>query len=663
MTRPALPTGPRRPWSIPRRSLRTCLCWLAACALAWAQDPPRQDPEKQDPEKQPKPAAGTTQDPTRREEVDPAAAAAEALRRLLRGETTPPTTREELPPNVEVPAGPPPPPPPPVESGAERPAGAGEQDPDTGPEGAPGAAAGTATGAGAAQGADERTTPPQDPVRPPDEVDQARNALERLLPGAAPVNREPEQVRDDPGRAADPALDPARAADSEGAAQDPEAAAAALADRTSGSTEPLAEPAYPIDGFLTLDYRGRHAEDPGAGLDGTSGNTDQDFTAILGVDFGDSRRHDVTAHFLGRGRFDLDGIDTFNPLNGINETYDNGVELHLWDAWVDVHRTPGVELVRIGRQTILDTPRTLFLDGVRVDSQEFAEFRGSVGGFVGLPTRYHSGHDSGEFLSGIWGEARPWDGGRLRTEWVHVDDERDGQEFTDDMVGFSAWQSVGRSTLLHARHNLLDGRSLDVHARVQTDLEDLGLSLQVAYTELLNTQVRQTLEFDPFWNSLFDLNPYRQFSASLTQMLSSQVDLTGGFDVRRLTDTADEGQFNRDYERYYGTITWFDDPEDETVSVSASVDAYRASQGDDVLAIYGDVTWQVATDWETSLGTDYSLYRYDWQFQAERQDIYSAYLRVEHDLAEDWSARVQYRIEDAAGDLFHTFEARVTWTF
>ena len=82
-----------------------------------------------------------------------------------------------------------------------------------------------------------------------------------------------------------------------------------------------------------------------------------------------------------------------------------------------------------------------------------------------------------------------------------------------------------------------------------------------------------------------------------------------------------------------------------------------------MVAFYGDVRWRASEAWDLAFGTDYSLYQYDWQLQSEREDVYAGFARVDHDFSDSLAGRVEYRLEDAAGDLFHSFQARATWTF
>jgi hypothetical protein len=182
----------------------------------------------------------------------------------------------------------------------------------------------------------------------------------------------------------------------------------------------------------------------------------------------------------------------------------------------------------------------------------------------------------------------------------------------------------------------------------------------MAYRELLSTQVRRTIEFDPYWDSAFDLFPYRQLSATVSKDLLTDFTLGGGVDVRRLSESSDESQFNHDFERWSASVTWSHIGGEE-LTANVAVDSWRSD--DDVLALTGDVTAEICTAFTAMLGTDYSLYEYDSFLQRERDHVRSVFARFIYRIDDAVRLRIDYSYEDDETERYHVLEADIRWTF
>ncbi len=163
------------------------------------------------------------------------------------------------------------------------------------------------------------------------------------------------------------ALTPCAAASTVAAPQDPPPSPNGAGTAKRAIREPV--------GFIRGELRSRYY------LQWTSDDTDNDLVSTLSIDVGDSEKHDYTAHLMGRLAWDIDGRD--GTFSSINDSYGRPLDGLLYDAYVDLHRMDGFSTVRLGRQSIYETPETAYLDGVHVASEELGEVAFQTGGSVG----------------------------------------------------------------------------------------------------------------------------------------------------------------------------------------------------------------------------------------------------------------------------------------
>lgn len=612
--------GQRRRW--PARGATAALCCLLGAPVARAQDPPPPPQQQQPRPPQPKPP----DEPDR---------AADVLRRLLGLRKGPGGNTGTVPEQ-------PPTPPPVIPTPA--------QEPELPP-------------------AAVQPGPPLLP-QPLDPAEAAARALRRLLPGAerptvAPLPQvppllarpEPGSMPQDPSKPS-PADDTGRAA---GALErllptaTPPRDPPAMAQPTTGPQTPAPRrvPGVPVHGSLSLRYRGRTAA--------RERDRDQDLVGLLSLTVGDPQRHAVTGHFLGRGYADLDGRQRDNALNGLDQALHEPLNGRVYTAHLDFHRLPHLDLARAGRQILDETPATVEFDGLRVETGRFGPERLWFGAHGGVPVHHFEASRGGDAVFGLSAGAQPWDGGRLRADWLHLRDDFLGFGLRDDLLGLGWWQDLTPALQLRGRHTWLEGDPRDLLVRGRAEVEPWGLSLDFGYRELLTTQRLQVTELDPFYLIAFAEAPYRQVDATATLAISDHLDVTAGADLRRLRDAADEGPFNREFERLHlgpavhGLC-------DDRLSASLTAE-YWNSQGEDFRTIGGEVRWRFSPRTTGSFGTDYHLFRFDSLQDRERDHVRDWHLRLEHRADHGLRLDGGYHYERDSTDEYHLFRLGMTWTF
>ena len=133
-----------------------------------------------------------------------------------------------------------------------------------------------------------------------------------------------------------------------------------------------------------------------------------------------------------------------------------------------------------------------------------------MGAFGGVPVKLYASSTAGDSMFGTFAQARPWTGGRLRADWMHVEDEGSFGPRQDDLLGIGASQNFGSNLRIEAQHTRLESESRDLRLRASYAAKDSDLVLQASWYRLMQTQKDFTVPFDPFYSTLYDLFPYAQ---------------------------------------------------------------------------------------------------------------------------------------------------------
>jgi hypothetical protein len=296
----------------------------------------------------------------------------------------------------------------------------------------------------------------------------------------------------------------------------------------------------PIHGSFTTRYRGRASSD----------NGDHDLYEYATVDVGDERNA-ASAHVMALFALDVDGRDA-DEFTSLQDTHDSNLTSRVYHAYVDVHAVSALELLRLGRQQVVETPEVVTFDGVRAETKCAGEAEVQLGAYGGLPFYPFESSRSGTAVIGLYGSAYPWSGGSLRLDWMHLEDEALLGPHQDDLLSASLGQRLG-AWHVQGDYSRLEDEDRDVRVRVSAYAPQADLSADLTFYQLLTSQLDHTLPLDPYFNTLFALFPFWQGRFNLSKGCGDALDLSAGLDLRRVTDQDDVGSANRDFERYYVT--------------------------------------------------------------------------------------------------------------
>ena len=428
----------------------------------------------------------------------------------------------------------------------------------------------------------------------------------------------------------------------------PEPKWAQPADEEEESAEPGA---LAIDGSLTSRYIGRWS----------GGDHDNDIYSLLSATVGDPDKDPYSGYILGRLSKDLDGsAGEDSPYFSLEDTYDNSLNGRLYEAYVDFHDV-GLDLLRVGRQSLYDTPAYARFDGASLVTETGGGDRHQFGAYVGRTVHEYESSPAGDAVAGAYVSNSMWKGGKTRIDYMHLEDDQQLGDENDDLWAAQVQQLFGRELLLHGGYQLLENAPRQFDARATWTPTDSGWMVQGSYYELMQSEGSLAEELDPFFDTLQEYQPYSLSRLLVSKYFDSGYSLEGGADLRRVDDAEDEGDFNRDYDRYHLTGT-VEDFLLERLTLALTGD-YWASNGTDSNSMGFDLTREFSEIFRGSIGSYYQLYKNDFLLDEERDDVRTYYVALRYKPEKRLTWGFGFEHEDSDVGDFNTLTARSTWNF
>ncbi|MBF0197028.1 MAG: hypothetical protein HQL32_04930 [Planctomycetes bacterium] len=405
-----------------------------------------------------------------------------------------------------------------------------------------------------------------------------------------------------------------------------------------------------INGFLDSQYRFR----------ATSSDDDHDLYETLGLDVG----KELSFHFLGRAAVDLDGNQgksSYAAFDSLADTYSKSIDAKLFSAYLDYNKLEKVDQLRLGRQTLYQTPEIAFFDGLNVESSELGRLKGQVGVYGGVPVHLYESSSSNDYIIGLNGSISPWWGSNARLDWMRVKDAYKTNLHENDLFNLGLKQKINDKVRLSAAYSLLESESRDLSLKGYYQDAEHDLQLYVSYYKLLNSQEDHAMEFNPYQAILRDMKPYCQVHFLASKGLGENLFIEAGVDVRTLDESGDKGTYNREYTRYYLSPAWYDNPwPGFSVGITGEI---WDSEGRDI-ATYGlDLSHRCSEKLKVSLSSYFSLYKYDIYTDTERDDVQSYTLKCKYALRKNLKLRVSYDYEDDDYESYHIIKSGVQCHF
>ena len=393
---------------------------------------------------------------------------------------------------------------------------------------------------------------------------------------------------------------------------------------------------------------------------------DQDLGGLLALDFADSASSRVSGHVQARVDVDVDGEDDDGVFGSLDDTYDRSVVAKLYLAYADIavgdHPETSPGLLRVGRQSDPRLPEVLRIDGVSYVTRPMGKRDVELGAYGGVPVHLYESSSEGDRAFGTFAEGRPWSGGRARIDWMHIEDEDVLGAGEDDLFALALWQEIAERWHVEGEYTHLEGDPRDLRLRALYGDPETGAIVRVGYYELLEPQRALVTELDPFFEQLLDYEPFRQANLNMSHPVSEHTDVDVGVDVRRVSDSDDVGEFNRDWERYYATATFHDLAKQGGLALAVTADLWNDDDRD-ISSFGADLSYESEKRWRAAIGSYYSLYKYVFLELDEREDVRTYYVRTTYDLSKRSELEILYEFENDDFDTYHTLRLGARWRF
>jgi hypothetical protein len=393
-------------------------------------------------------------------------------------------------------------------------------------------------------------------------------------------------------------------------------------------------------GFLSSYYRNRQ----------TSDEADQDIYQYLDLKSEDNQKGRYSFYLFGRGAYDLDGEtddDRTYVFDSIEDSYHANPNGNLYYAYLDLHKIKNIDTIRIGRQSIYETPITVYFDGVRIDSREYADLgRLKAGFYAGVPVHLYEDNPGLDDVVGLYVQSRPWRGGRIKLDYIHIDDDNLYGVQSDDLVALRYWHALSRHLSTHFMFSHVGSVSRDLLLKTTYFNENQNFILEGSYYELLEEQRFFAIHFDPFFTITEKYYPYRQGSLMVYKGVGDNLGVSAGLDGRWLVDDNNESIFNHQFVRYYAGLSLYDLP---TAGFEADIfaEVWNSEDNDSEVNTYsGEIRYSHNEIFNLALGADYALYKYDFYLADELENVWTYFFRTKINISKRFEAEFKYSYED-----------------
>jgi hypothetical protein len=393
-------------------------------------------------------------------------------------------------------------------------------------------------------------------------------------------------------------------------------------------------------------------------------DSDVDLYELLSLDFGDETKDRWTGHATARLAWDVDGTSS-SSFFSLSDSRNGPVDFDLYDAYAEMHGSGTFERIRLGRQLVYDTPVALWFDGAWAQTKPRGKAQWSTGLYGGVPVHAYETSRDGDWLAGAFEEVRPTRALRLRGDYVHLQDETDFADHSNDLFALGAFHDEGGRLRWDAHYSSLDGRNRDAALGASWLDGPRDFSMQVNFYRLLEKQESLALEIDPFFDTLMTLFPYDETRVSATKGFGEHLRVLGGIDFRRVLDGNDVGVYNHDFDRYFATLTL-----DHALPGELTL-ALTAESWDDAESDYktwgADLSRRWGKTFDASIGSFYALFKFDPFNGSERDDVRTYYATVRWHASDSHTFQLRYEHEAEDGnsglDDFDSLRWGLLWNF
>ena len=393
-----------------------------------------------------------------------------------------------------------------------------------------------------------------------------------------------------------------------------------------------------LSGLLQLRYDGRYLSD--------GENDDHKLHQIADIYIKDAGWGHFKFTLSGDMIEDIDSEDDDDQTDrtrNVHDTWDSSSHGYLYVCQAELYELGYLSYARFGRQYVNHELSTTHIDGLNL-LLDFDLFGTQIKPFVyaGIPVRlYEDGDywDAEQFGGGAhihFGRAT-----KITLEHQVIEEE-------PDIVGTYRESGTNRyeQSAVALRRSffpkgygylslfLLDNRATHINTRFSLLVDRLDLDIDASYFYQFQ-EIDEAPISSPYYTGLIGtIKPYHNVALDIMKgVYKDRVWISGGTQWRLLDSGEEESEFNHSYNNQYLAVI-IDDLLMKDVQLSLQADFWQVMDSDnedEILSFGGEIAYEKPKTISVSLGSFYSLYRYDYFADTdEKTDVYTVYSDVRY---------------------------------
>ena len=385
---------------------------------------------------------------------------------------------------------------------------------------------------------------------------------------------------------------------------------------------------------------------------------DQDASGILSLLVSDrEKKPRFSLNLLANFNLDTDG----NPYKGsgpYRDAYysDSGnLTARLYSAYIESHQNNCKFFV--GRQAIY-RGESLDFDGLRAECRIGDNL--NVSAYGGIPSNFwESSHEGDHFAGGglEFGLSKVLS---LRGDYIHIRDKmtyESGEPVArDNLMIFTGKYIRLKPLIVDCLYSSVNGEQRRAMLRVKLLDKKKGLLLSASMLRQNVALTQYSTEISPYYVVLAEYAPYYRYRFLALKTLGKHVEVETGVDIRKLLDREEEGMLNHSYERYYGGIH-LKKLLGKKLDFTLMAERWNATGRSDKTALEGYVKYAASKKLVFRVGSDFSRYLYDYNFNEEKENIYSTFVRCDYSFSRTASLRLKYSLNRDNREDYNVIEA------
>jgi len=411
-------------------------------------------------------------------------------------------------------------------------------------------------------------------------------------------------------------------------------------------------PGWLFEGFARLGYKLRYTREYS-----DSTEEDQDIRGILSLSLRDrEKKPKHSINLLGSFNIDTDGSPGggTGPFRDANSSYRSSANAMLYSAYVESSFSK--TRLFIGRQSVY-RGESLDFDGIRAEHRAGKNLNLSLYG--GIPSNFWESSPESDHFGGGGVEVGIPKKYSLRTDYIHIRDKKTYEPgkpaAKDNLIIISGKYRRFKPLDIYCLYSTVNGNERRALFRAKWIDKKNRLLINASVIRQHVMLADYSTEISPFVFVLAEYSPYYRYKLMMLKGLGSRFEIEAGADLRSLIESDDEGMLNHSYERYYAGVH-FKKLLKKKLDLTLMAEKWNTLSGNHITAIEGLAKLYAGRKLIFRIGSDFSKYIYDYNFDEERENVYSAFARADYKVSRTSTIRFKYSFNRDDREDYNLFE-------